>query len=1078
MNRFPAMLTLMLVCAAPLAADTTAELLRKGESNLSLGNLATADQAFRDALHAALKAKDRKSEAAARNGIARVFPGNRWEALADLQLALAIHRDLKDAKGEASDLARLGEIDLLHGYLVKAIGPLTEAAAIQQRLGLVEERAATLENLGVVLQSTGAYEEAATQLATAVELRRKAPVPTFELVRTEVRLATLQALLGLDESAAEHLQAAKETIQKFRARFPEKKWNAMREAWAKHGQDFMKGMGTMGANLGEAMANGTMDMPTDDVELLDLVGPEIELLGQGKGLPDEAPKFPDRTTDFFATDQDEGRAAEEARSEWQHFLEQHAEDLESQTDPVAWLVDEVIDFNERMQKHYDFDLPTDATLNKEAQDLNRFLREQHVKGSVTRQMITSRRATRVSQVAASEPAKLSRRMTAAGFIAMTNQIVRWMLQQMEDIRKDLARQSSAADVVFAEAIWAAQPCQMQIESDLQHIHQLMGNASQAKASNQIAWKMLDDQNAQFSKVLQIDAATGVDEQWRAARSLGLPIPPVFTNPCDGVMTSAKTTLWEADVAAAQGKVDDAIRRYNAAAGGGPAMSAAALTRIAGLLDRKGDKPKAIEAYRKAIDAVEAVQGRLRLDDLVASWAGQQAPLYARAISLLQESGRQELAFDYAERARARAFLNQIGNRRLPPAVNPQLAAELQDVRGQLIALESSAPPAAPMPMMPLPAAPAGMADPRAAEREQLRKRYTALLGRLAQTNPAYLSLVQVETVSLSKLQREVLPADTTLIEYFVLDDRTIAWVIDREKVRSAELKIGAEQLNERVAYFRNLITRRKPEAASTAAELYAVLFAPLKPLVRNRNLIIVPHASLHYLPFAALRNDAQKRYLIEDYAISVAPSASALRFMKSSGKRASSLLVLGDPDRTLPHAEEEARAVAKMYGASAYLGKDATESRLRSDAPRAGVLHVAAHAHYDELRPLFSRLDLAPSGDAESDDGRLYGYEIYDLDLGKTRLAVLSACETALGPRSNGDDVVALTRAFLAAGAPAVVTTLWSVDDASTAGLVVKFYERMRSGSPPARALQEAQVSMLDHDPDDWSAFVLTGDGR
>jgi CHAT domain-containing protein len=1066
----------MLGVAGPLAADT-AELLRKGESNLSLGNLATADHAFRDALREALKAKDRKSEAAARNGIARVFPGNRWEALADLQLALAIHRNLKDAKGEASDLARIGEIDLLHGYLVKAIAPLTEAAAIQQRLGLVEERAATLENLGVVLQSTGAYEEAATHLATAVELRRKAPIPTFELVRAEVRLATLQALLGLDESAAEHLQAAKETIKRFRARFPEKKWNAMREAWAQSGRKLINGVGSLSTNISEMMSNGSMDIATDDVEMLDLVGPEIELLGQGKGLPDDAPKFPDRKTDFFTTDKDEGRAAEEARSDWKRFLETHAADLDSKANPVAWLIDEVIDFNDEMQKHRDFDPPTDATLEKEARDLNRFLHEQRVKGSVTSQAIAGRTAVRISQVAVSEPAKLSRRMTAANFLAFVNQLTRGMFQQMESSRKDMLRRFSAEDVAVAEKIWATQPCEMQVESDLQHIHQLMGNANQAKAANQIAWKMLDDQNAQFAKTLEIDPATGVDEQRRAARSLGLPIPPVFSDPCDGVLTTAKTTLWEADVAAAQGKIEDAIRSYDVAAGGGPVMRAAALTRVADLLDRKGNKPKAIDAYRKAIDAVEAVQGRLRLDDLVASWAGQQAPLYARAISLLQESGRTELAFDYAERARARAFLNQIGNRRLPPAVNPQLAAELQDVRGQLIALESSA-PAAPMPMLPLPNAMGGMADPRAAEREQLQKRYTDLLGRLAQTNPAYLSLVQVETVSLAKLQREVLPADTTLIEYFVLDDRTIAWVIDRQNARSVEVKVGADQLNERVGYLRNLITRRKPEAANTAAELYAILFAPLKTLVRNRNLIIVPHASLHYLPFAALRNGEQKRYLIEDYAISIAPSASALRFMKSSGKRASSLLVLGDPDRTLPHAEEEARAVAKMYGASAYLGKDATESRLRSEAPLAGLLHVAAHAHYDALRPLFSRIDLAPSGDGEPDDGRLHGYEIYDLDLGRTRLAVLSACETALGPRSNGDDVVALTRAFLAAGAPAVVTTLWSVDDASTADLVVKFYERMRNGSPPARALQEAQVSMLSHDPNEWSAFVLTGDGR
>jgi CHAT domain-containing protein len=1074
---------MLLVHAGSLEASTTAELLQKGESNLSLGKLATADQAFRDALRAALKEKERKDEAAARNGIARVFPGNRWESLGHLQLALAIHRQLKDGRGEASDLARMGEIDLLHGYHMKAIASLTEAAAIQERLGLAEERAATLENLGVVLQSTGAYEEAATNLTAALELRRRASIPTFELVRVEVRLARLQTLLGLDESAAEHLQAARKTIQQFRARFPEKKWNAMRDAWVKHGRGFMKNMGPMAANLGEAIANGTVPMQNDDVELLDAVGPEIERLGRGQDPPDDAPKLPDRKTDFFTTDKDEGRAAPEARSHWREFLETHAEELASHTsesgtgDAVTWIVDEVIDFNDKTASHFDFDPPTDATLDEEARDINRLLRENHVKGSVTRKSIASRTTDRAEGVAASDPRKMSRRMTAAAFIAMTNQVMRWVLQQMDDVRNDLLQEFPPADVVMAEKIWAAQPCEIEIESNLQHIFQLQGgNEEEARTANKLSWKMLDDQTALFSKLGGTAAAKGVDEQRRAARELGLAIPPVFTNPCDGVLTSTKSTLWDADVAAARGKIGDAIRDYNIAAGSSPAMRATALTRIAFLHDKSGDKQKAIEAYKQAIDAVEAVQGRLRLDDLVTSWAGQQAPLYSRAIALLQESGRAEQAFNYAERARARAFLNQIGNRHLPRAVQPQLAAELYDVRGQLIALESSQPSA--MPQLPLPNALGDAADPRALDRERLQKRYGELLGRLAQSNPGYLSLVQVETVNVATLQREVLPANTTLIEYFVLDDRTIAWVIDREKMRSVELKISADKLHERVDYFRNLIKSRQPETVDTASELYGTLFAPLRALLRNANLIIIPHASLHYLPFAALRNAEQKRYLIEDYAITIAPSASALRFMKASGKRSSSLLALGDPDRTLPHAEEEARSVAKMYGVSAFVGKDATESRLRNDAGRAGFLHVAAHAHYDAQRPLFSRIDLAPSGGDEATDGKLHVYEVYELDLSSTRLAVLSACDTALAPRSNGDDLVALTRAFLTAGTPAVMTTLWSVDDASTAELVVQFYERLRKGSSPAKALQEAQVKMLSRDAYDWSSFVLAGDGR
>jgi CHAT domain-containing protein len=483
----------------------------------------------------------------------------------------------------------------------------------------------------------------------------------------------------------------------------------------------------------------------------------------------------------------------------------------------------------------------------------------------------------------------------------------------------------------------------------------------------------------------------------------------------------------------------------------------------------------LEAYVRAIDAVESVQGRLRLDELVSSWAGQQAPLYAQAVALMYDQGYVERAFDYAERARARAFLNQLGNRRLPRSVSSQLATELHEVRGRLIALERrTASTGLPLTVPSLP----NSDEENTLQGEALRKRYTELLARLAQSNPQYLSLVQVDTVPFAKLHQDVLPLGTSLIEYFVLGDRTLAFVADRQTLHGVVLQVPSALLEERIAYFRSLVKTRNPEAANIGVELYEMLFRPLKPYIRNQNLIIVPHASLHYLPFAALRDGTLKRYLVEDYALTTVPSANALRYMKVSKPRSAPLLAFGDPDRTLPYAEEEARVVATMFGVAALVGKEASESRLRSEAPRAGILHIAAHAHNDPLQPLFSHIALAGTGDQEDTDGRLHVYEVYDLDLSLARLVVLSACDTALGPRSSGDDVVAFTRAFEAAGVPVVVTTLWSVADASTADLVRRFYGQMRKGASVAKALQSAQIEMLTRkDVADWAPFVVSGNG-
>ena len=343
--------------------------------------------------------------------------------------------------------------------------------------------------------------------------------------------------------------------------------------------------------------------------------------------------------------------------------------------------------------------------------------------------------------------------------------------------------------------------------------------------------------------------------------------------------------------------------------------------------------------------------------------------------------------------------------------------------------------------------------------------------------------MQVDTASVRQLQREILPPRTTLIEYFVLEDRTLAWVVDRDRMQCVTLKMSRRELSDSVQHLRQLIASREPAAQEVTGRLYTALVDPLRRLIRNPNVIVVPHDTLHLLPFHALWDASRKRYLIEDYTVAIAPSASALRFILAKRGRAAGLVALGNPDYSLPHAEREATSVAALYGGSALLGKEAREAKLRDELGRAGMLHIAAHARYDAERPLFTSIELAPdAGDAareERSDGRLHLYEIYDLDLRGTRLAVVSACDTALGPRDEGDDLTALTRAFLYAGVPTVITTLWSIDDPASSTLMELFYRRMHEGTAPAAALRAAQLEVLrgsglSH-PYYWAAFTLTG---
>jgi CHAT domain-containing protein len=178
----------------------------------------------------------------------------------------------------------------------------------------------------------------------------------------------------------------------------------------------------------------------------------------------------------------------------------------------------------------------------------------------------------------------------------------------------------------------------------------------------------------------------------------------------------------------------------------------------------------------------------------------------------------------------------------------------------------------------------------------------------------------------------------------------------------------------------------------------------------------------------------------------------------------------------LPATAGEARAI----GTTVLLGRDATERRLR-DALAKGrrwrAVHLACHALVDPDRPQLSGLALTP---ADEDDGFLTALDVFRLKV-PADLVVLSACETGRGRIYRAEGVVGLTRAFMFAGARRVLVSLWKVDDAATAALMKRFYERWNEGAPAARALREAQAYVAAQEPwrhpRYWAAWSLWGLG-
>jgi len=148
---------------------------------------------------------------------------------------------------------------------------------------------------------------------------------------------------------------------------------------------------------------------------------------------------------------------------------------------------------------------------------------------------------------------------------------------------------------------------------------------------------------------------------------------------------------------------------------------------------------------------------------------------------------------------------------------------------------------------------------------------------------------------------------------------------------------------------------------------------------------------------------------------------------------------------------------------------------VRTKAGDYDILHLVAHIDHDSQNPERSRIVLGQGG---GDDGPLELDQVLGLDLRKTSLVVLSGCQSQKGKRTRGDDVIGLTRAFIYAGSPSVVASLWSVDDDATRQLMVAFYTHLKSGMSKADALRIAQSDLRKKYPNPyyWAGFVLTGD--
>ena len=512
------------------------------------------------------------------------------------------------------------------------------------------------------------------------------------------------------------------------------------------------------------------------------------------------------------------------------------------------------------------------------------------------------------------------------------------------------------------------------------------------------------------------------------------------------------------------------------------------------------------------------------------------------------------AFLASESARTRALADLIAESRidLRDGISPQLlqyerslGQELTIRKAERVAMQRKKSPAAEL-------------DPVEQEIVRLSAAYEQTQSKIRQMSPRFAALLRPMPISLMDVQRQLLDADSVLLEFSLGEKRSYVWAISQNKFQVAALPSRAE-IEEQAQKFYDLLTARSQTVkfetaqqkqlriAQSERELQRVgvlisdaLLQPVADMLEQKRLLIVGDGILNYIPFAALPEpgfDRQQPLLVNHEIVNL-PSATVLAELRrdlSLRKTATKdLAIVADPVFSrLDERLNLSQSNSPLETATTAVNRPtaaALESVMRSPAERdAGGLtrlpysrreafkiaalapeekrllaldfqanrslvtegllspyryvHFATHGLLNSQSPELSGLVLSLVNDAgEPQLGVLRMGDIYKLNL-SAELVVLSACRTGLGKEIRGEGVIGLSRGFMHAGVPRIISSLWSVDDAATAELMSRFYRELMSGKPsPANALRSAQLSLWKtkswQSPYYWAAFTLQGEPK
>lgn len=487
-----------------------------------------------------------------------------------------------------------------------------------------------------------------------------------------------------------------------------------------------------------------------------------------------------------------------------------------------------------------------------------------------------------------------------------------------------------------------------------------------------------------------------------------------------------------------------------------------------------DAKRAENHFKKAVEIIENLRLPLASEEFRMSFLSDKLAPFENLAKIYIERKNFKSAFEIVERSRARSLADALGENfsgEITGKISSQLSVKLENLREELNWFYSRLNRAENETEI-------GDLQREANKRE---KQIVDLMRKIESTRTRDAKSKISKIPEVGELQKS-LGAEKAIVEFvcfknefsaFILTDEQIEFVGDLVKedeilslleglhFQFGALRYGAASLK----FFENELKKR---ADIYLQKLYEKLFAPLEKFAEKRDLVIVPSASLNYVPFQALFDG--EKYLVETREICYAPSATVWCFLqKKRDRKIKNALLIGFADERIPLVNNEIKELKKIFDAAkTFTGKDAKFSAFTENAADFDLLHLACHGQFRPENPMFSSLHLA--------DGWITVRDIVSQKL-NAELVTLSACETGLNKIFAGDEILGLARGFLSAGASSLVLSLWTVNDEAATRLMKSFYKNLQRGATASASLTAAQREFIKENahPYYWSPFVLIG---